>query len=324
MKAIVATAYGSPDVLELQEVPKPTPSASEVLIKVHATSLNSADWRLMRADPIFIRFAMGFRQPKQPIGGSDVAGTIEAVGEDVTDFNIGDEVYADLSSDGRGGLAEYVVAPAHIVAMKPKSLSFEEAATIPLAGGTALQGLRNEGKIQAGQKVLIHGASGGVGSFAVQIAKAFGAEVTAVCSTGKVEVVKEIGADHVIDYKKEDFAQRPERYDLIFAPNGDRSIFDYKRALADDGLYVCGGGSMKQIFQAMLLGPFIARGGKRINGGFVARPDPEDLDTLSELIDEGKIRPVIDDIYPLADTAAAMRYLEKGAKGKVVIRVMTV
>ncbi len=322
MKAIVTTQYGSPDVLQLQEVEKPTPSASEVLIKVHATSLNSADWRLMRADPVFIRFAEGLRKPKQPIGGSDVAGTIEAIGKDVTQFNIGDEVYADLSSDGRAGLAEYVVASAHIVAMKPKTASFEEASAVPMAAGTALQGLRNEGKIKAGQKILIHGASGGVGSFAVQIAKAFGAEVTAVCSTGKVEMVRELGADHVIDYKQEDFAQRPERYDLIFAPNGDRSIFDYKRALANDGLYVCGGGSMKQIFQAMLLGPFLSRGGISINGGFVARPDAEDLDTLAELIDTGKIRPEIDGCYPLEETAEAMRYLEKGAKGKVVIRMM--
>lgn len=326
MKAMVYTKYGSPDVLEFKEVEKPTPKDDEVLVNVHAASANAADWRLLRGEPFFVRLESGLLKPKNKILGADIAGRVSAVGKHVTHFQPGDEVFGDLSESGWGGFAEYVSAPEHVLALKSANMSFEEAAAVPMAAVTALQGLRDKGKIQPGQKVLINGASGGVGTFAVQIAKSFGAEVTGVCSTGKMEMVRSIGADHVIDYTQEDFAapkrvdQNGQRYDLILAANGHRPISDYKRALTPNGIYVCSGGSMTQIFQAMLRGAFISMTGSKKMGSLLAKPNKNDLAFMTELIEAGKVAPVIDRRYPLSEVASAIRYLEEGhAKGKVVI-----
>ncbi len=321
MKAVVYTEYGAPlDVLQFKEVEKPTPSDNEVLIKVHAASVNAADWRLVRADPFLARFATGLLKPKNTIPGADVAGRVEAVGRSVTLFRPGDEVFGDLSACGWGAFAEYVCAGENALVLKPANIPFEQAAAVPLAAVTALQGLRNKGQIQAGQKVLINGASGGVGTFAVQIAKSFGAEVTAVCSTSKMDMVRSLGADHVIDYTQEDFTKTGQRYDLILAANGNRSIFDYQRALSPEGIYVTTGGSMTQLFQAMLLGPLMSMTGSKKMGNMLARPNKKDLALIKELLETGKVVPVIDRRYPLSEVPEAIRYLGEGhAKAKVVI-----
>jgi NADPH:quinone reductase-like Zn-dependent oxidoreductase len=322
MKAIVYTEYGSPDVLELKEVVKPTPTDNEVLIKVHAASLNAADLHYLRADPFLIRPTSGLLKPKNTFLGADVAGRIEAVGRTVTQFKPGDEVFGDLSESGRGTFAEYVCASENALALKPANLSFEEAAAVPLAAVTALQGLRSKGQIQPGQKVLINGASGGVGMFAVQIAKALGAEVTAVCSTRHLDLVRSIGADHVIDYTKEDFTQNGHRYDLILAANGYHSISDYRRVLTPQGTYVTTGGSMAQMSQAILQGRWISMTGSQKMSNMLARPNKQDLAFMKELLESGKVKPVIDRFYPLSQVADAIRYLEEGhAQGKVVITV---
>ena len=322
MKAVVYTKYGSPDVLQLKEVEKPTPKDNEVLIRIHAASANAADWHLLRGDPFLLRLGYGLLKPNNTILGADIAGRVEAVGNNVTQFQPGDEVFGDISGCGLGGFAEYVSVPEHAVISKPASMTFEEAAAVPMAAVTALQGLRDKGQIQPGQKVLIHGASGGVGTFAVQIAKAFRAEVTAVCSTRKVDLVRSIGADHVIDYTQEDFTKNGQRYDLILAANGNRSMFAYKRALAPKGRYVVTGGSMAQLFQAMLLGPLLSTAGRQNMGNVLARPNQKDLACMKELLEAGKVIPVIDRCYPLSETAEAIRYLEAGhARGKVVITV---
>ena len=322
MKAVVYTKYGSPDVLQLKEVEKPTPKDNEVLIRIHAASANAADWHLLRGDPFLLRLGYGLLKPNNTILGADIAGRVEAVGNNVTQFQPGDEVFGDISGCGLGGFAEYVSVPEHAVISKPASMTFEEAAAVPMAAVTALQGLRDKGQIQPGQKVLIHGASGGVGTFAVQIAKAFRAEVTAVCSTRKVDLVRSIGADHVIDYTHEDFTKNGQRYDLILAANGNRSMFEYKRALAPKGRYVVTGGSMAQLFQAMLLGPLLSTAGRQKMGNVLARPNQKDLACMKELLEAGKVIPVIDRCYPLSETAEAIRYLEAGhARGKVVITV---
>ena len=323
MKAIVYTEYGAPlDVLRLKEVEKPTPRDHEVLINVHAASVNAADWRLVRADPFLARFATGLLKPKHTIPGADVAGRVEAVGRSVTQFRPGDEVFGDLSACGWGAFAEYVCADENALVLKPADMTFEQAAAVPLAAVTAFQGLRDKGQIKAGQKVLINGASGGVGTFAVQLAKSFGAEVTGVCSTGKVDMVRSLGADHVVDYTREDFTKTAQRYDLILAANGDRSIFDYQRALSPGGSYVTTGGSMTQLFQAMLLGPLMSMTGGKKMGNMLARPDQKDLTFINELLESGQVAPVIDRRYPLSEVPEAVRYLEDGhAKGKVVITV---
>ena len=250
-----------------------------------------------------------------------MAGRVEAVGRNVTQFQPGDEVFGDLSNCGFGAFAEYAAAPETAFALKPTNLTFEEAAAVPVSAVTALLGLRH-GQIQPGQKVLINGASGGVGTFAVQIAKAFGAEVTAVCSTSKVELVRSLGADHVIDYTQADFTQNGERYDLILAANGYQPLAAYQRALAPQGIYVMTGGSTAQMFEAMLLGPWRSRKGSQKMGNILAKPSQKDLIVLKELIEAGKVTPVIDRRFPLAETAEAIRYVEAGhAKGKVVITV---
>src|SRR5574341_1387269 len=250
MKAILQTNYGSPDVLKLTEVEKPAPKANQVLVKVHASSVNAGDYRIMRANPFFIRLmGQGFLKPKDPRIGSDVAGRVEAVGENVQQFRPGDEVFGCAN----GAFAEYVLARETYLALKPANRSFEEAAAVPVAGLTALQGLRDAGGIRSGQKVLIQGASGGVGTFAVQLANSFGAEVTAVCSPRNLDMARSIGADHVIDYTKEDFTRKRQRYALIFAANGYHSLSAYKRALCPQGVYVCAGGTMPQFFEVILL-----------------------------------------------------------------------
>ncbi|WP_374686169.1 NAD(P)-dependent alcohol dehydrogenase [Promineifilum sp.] len=323
MQAIVYTQYGSPDVLQLREVAAPQPADGEVLVKVHATGLNAADRYALSGQPIIARLITGgLRRPKHTILGADVAGVVAGVGRGVTQFQPGNAVYGDLSGVGSGGLAEYVCAPEGVWARKPEGISFEQAAAVPMAAVTALQGLRDKGQLRAGQRVLIYGASGGVGTFAVQIAAALGGEVTAVCSARNADMARALGATHVIDYAREDFARNGQRYDLILAANGYRPIGDYRRALAPGGVYVMVGGTMSQIFQALLLGPLLsARGGGQI-ASLTARPNRTDLAYVGELLQTGKIRPVIDRCYPLSETPEAFRYLEwEHARGKVVINV---
>lgn len=320
MKATVNTKYGSPDVLRYEEVEKPSPKADEVLVRVHASSINAGDWHLLRADPWMIRLVFGLTKPKITILGADIAGTVESVGDEVTEFSVGDAVFGDISNAGFGAFAEYAVAPESALAKKPETLTFEEAATVPAASVTALQALRDHGKIAAGEKVLINGASGGVGSFAVQLAKHFGAEVTGVCSTRNLERVSALGADHVIDYTQEDFADSGAQYDLIHAANGNRSLFDYKRALLPKGRYMMSGGDMGQFYQVMLLGPFVSMMGSRKMGNMLVNPNGKDLAFVAGLIDGGEVVPVIDRVYPLAEVADAIRYMEsEHAQGKIVI-----
>ncbi len=321
MKAIVNTEYGSPDVLRLSDVAKPAPQAGEVLVKVHATSLNAADRLILSGKPFIVRLSTGGpRRPKHTILGADVAGVVEAVGPGVTQFQPGDAVYGDLSGVGSGGLAEYVSAPERVWAPLPNGIPFEQAAAVPMAAVTALQALRDKGQLRPGQRVLIHGASGGVGTFAVQIAKALGAEVTAVCSPRNADMARALGADHVIDYTRDDFAQRGERYHIVLAVNGYRPLGDYQRVLAPGGVYVMVGGTMGQIFQALLLGPLLSRRGKV--AAVTAKPDRADLAVVGELLQAGQVRPVIDRCYPLHEAAEAFRYLEREhARGKVVITV---
>lgn len=322
MKAIVYTQYGSPAVLEFKDVEKPMPKDDEILIQVYAASVNSGDLHLLKADPFLVRLSSGLLKPKNTILGADIAGRVEAVGTNVKRFKPGDEVFGDISGCGWGGFAEYVCAREDALALKPAKLTFEQAAAVPMAGVTALQGLRSKGRVQPGQKVLINGASGGVGTFAVQIAKSFGAEVTAVCSTGNMDMVRSIGADHVIDYTQENFTQNGHRYDLIIAANGYHPISDYRRVLTPKGTYVMTGGSEAQLFEAMLRGPWISRSGSQKMGNLLARPNQEDLAFMKELLEAGKVVPVIDKRYPLIETAEAVRYLDEGhAKGKVVITV---
>src|SRR6266567_4148252 len=311
MKAMVYHTYGSPDVLKLEEV--------------HATSVNAGDWHLLRAKPFLMRFmGFGLIKPKHTILGSDIAGRVEVVGRNVTQFQLGDEVFGNTVKSGFGGFAEYVAVPENALVLKPTTISFEEAAAVPQAALTALQGLRDKGHIQKGQKVLINGAGGGVGTFAVQLAKSFGAEVTAVCSTRNLDIVRSIGADHVIDYTQEDFTRNGQRYDLILAVNGYHSISDYKRALNPEGVYVTTGGSNAQMFQGMLLGPLISRTGRQKMGNSAHKPNQKDLIFMKELIEAGKVTPVIDRRFPLRDVADAIRYLEAGhAQGKVIITVAT-
>ena len=323
MKAIIQTKYGLPDVLTYEDVDKPIPGDDQVLVRIHAASVNAADWRILRGKPLLFRPMFGFPKPKNPIPGSDLAGVVEAVGKDVTRFKPGDEIFGENGfEDGMGAFAEYAAVPARNLLPKPANLSFEEAAAIPLAGGTALRSLRRAGKLQTGQSVLINGASGGVGTYALQIAKALGAEVTAVVSTRNVEQAHELGADHVIDYKKDDFAQNGQLYDLILGVNGNRPLRDYKNCLTKNGTYVMVGGKNRQIFQAVLLGSLASRGGKTITIT-PAEPEIEDLVYLTELIETRKVKPVIDRTFPLNQTADAMRYIDTGhARGKVVIEVV--
>jgi NADPH:quinone reductase-like Zn-dependent oxidoreductase len=322
MQAMVYTQYGSPDMLGLTEVAIPAPKADEVLVKVYAVSVNAADLHLLRANPFLIRFMSGLLKPKHTILGSDIAGRVEAVGSSVKQFKPGDEVFGDISGCGWGGFAEYACARADALVLKPANISFEQAAAVPMAAVTALQGLRNSAPVRPGQKVLINGASGGVGSFAVQIAKALGAEVTGVCSTGKMELVRALGADEVIDYTQADFTQNGRHYDLILAANGYHPLSDYRRALSPTGTYITTGGSEAQMTQAMFQGRMLSRSGGQKMGNLLAKPNQADLQFVTALVEAGKVKPVIDRCYPLAEVPAAIRYLEEGhASGKVVISV---
>ncbi|UCD63980.1 MAG: NAD(P)-dependent alcohol dehydrogenase [Candidatus Zixiibacteriota bacterium] len=323
MKAVVYTRYGPPEVLQLRDVAKPVPEDGEVLVRVFAAAANAYDWRLLGAKPYLIRLmGFGLLKPRNKILGADIAGRVEAVGRNVKRFQPGDEVFGDISEDGNGGFAEYARASEVFLASKPANISFAEAAATPFAALTALQGLRDRGRIRPGQKVLISGASGGVGTFAVQIAKSFGAEVTAVCSTRNLDLIRSIGADHVINYTRENFTKSGRHYDLILAVNGHHSIAAYKRALSPGGVYVMAGGSMSQLYQTTLLGPWLSMAGSKKMGTFVMRPNTEDLLFVKGLLEAGKIVPVIDRRYPLSEVAEALRYLEQGhARGKVVITV---
>jgi NADPH:quinone reductase-like Zn-dependent oxidoreductase len=321
MKAMIYTQYGSPDGVRHAEVPKPTPKAGEVLVKIHAASVNSADVRLLRGQPFVIRFAgYGVFKPKHTTLGGDIAGRVEAIGSGVTAYKVGDAVYGDLSNVGMGGFAEYVAVPQAVLAPMPGNLSFEEAAALPLAGMTALQAVRDKAQVQAGERVAINGASGGVGTFAVQIAVALGAEVTAIASEGKHALLRELGAAHVIDYAREDFTEREGGYDVILAINGYHPLAHYARALKAGGRYVMVGGSDAQIFEAMLRAPFMPkRNGIRL-GNLVAKATPDHLRALTALAERGAVKPVIDRCYPLRQLADALRYVEVGhAHGKVVI-----
>ncbi|PSR18926.1 alcohol dehydrogenase [filamentous cyanobacterium CCP3] len=321
MQAIVQTEYGSPDVLHLEQVDRPVVSDHGVLIRVQASSVNAGDWHLMRGTPFFIRLIFGgLRQPKIKTLGSDVAGRVVAVGKEVTQFQPGDEVFGNLSEDGFGAFAEYVCAAETTLVHKPANISLAAAAAVPGAGLAALQALRDVGQVQPGQKVLINGASGGVGSFAVQIAKAFGAEVTAVCSPQKLAMVQSLSPDHVIDYTQTDITQPGQRYDLILDAAAYRSVFDYLPALTPGGTYVLIGGSMTHFLITMLLGPWIARTSRHRVTCLEQKTSQADLTTLKELLETEKIRPYIDRCYPLSEVPAAIRYVEqRQVKGKVVI-----
>ncbi|MFC9294183.1 NAD(P)-dependent alcohol dehydrogenase [Streptomyces sp. NPDC057011] len=324
MKAVVQDRYGSPDVLEIREVDRPVPADGEVLVRVHAASVNARDWHLMRGDPYVARLVLGLGRPKERIRGTDFAGRVEAVGRLVTRFRPGDEVFGEAD----GAFAEYVCAPEGSVEPKPAALTFEQAAAVPLAGNTALMGLRDLAHVEAGQRVLVNGASGGVGTFAVQIAKALGAEVTGVCSTRNADLVRELGADRVVDYTGEDFARNGHRYDVVFDLVGNRSLADCRRALTPAGTLVLSGGGtsgggslfgpMGLIIRGPLLAPFVSQ---RLLV-LTATPKRENLATLREFAETGQVTPVIDRTYPLDEAPEAIRYVEvEHARAKVVITV---
>jgi NADPH:quinone reductase-like Zn-dependent oxidoreductase len=323
MRAIVRYVYGSPDVLQLQDIDKPVVKDDEVLVRVRAAGVNMADVDYLRGQPAAARLVTGLRRPRNRGLGLDVAGQVEAVGKSVTQFQPGDEVFGDLTEHGFGAFAEYACAPEDAFALKPLSLTFEEAATVPQAAVMALQGLRGTRPIEPGQKVLINGAGGNVGPFAVQIAKSFGAEVTGVDSTGKLDMLRSIGADHVVDYTKEDFTTIGQRYDRILDVAAYHSIFECKRALKPNGVYVVVPNSMAGMFHAVFLGPLISMAGSRKMSIQPGRPfDKADVAFLKELIEAGKVAPVIDRRYLLSEVPEALRYQEEGhPRGKLVITV---
>ncbi len=322
MRAILYQEYGPPEVLQLAEVAQPTPQDDEVLIRIRAASVNPKDWHYLRGTPYLVRMRAGLRRPQDPRLGSDLAGQVEAVGRNVTRFKRGDEVFGAAN----GAFAEYVCAPEGAIVQKPAPLSFEQAAAVPVAGLSALQALRDKGQLQRGQKVLIHGASGGVGTFAVQLAKVFGADVTGVCSTRNLDLVRSLGADHVVDYTQEDFTRSGERYDLILDAVGNRSVADWRRALTPEGTLVLVGGAdqgrwlgpLAGVLRAVVVSQLVRQ--KLLP--FMARLRQEDLLFLRDLLETGKVVPVIDRSYPLEAVPEAIRYLEQGhARGKVLITV---
>ncbi len=322
MRAVVYNRYGSPDVLELREVEMPVVKDDEVLIRIQAASINRSDWETLTARPLYVRLTgAGFLKPKRPILGSDVAGRIEAVGRSVTQFQPGDEVFGDILWHGLGAFAEYVSVPESApLAVKPASMAAAQAATLPQAAVLGLQGVRAKGHLQPGDSVLINGAGGGAGTFAVQIAKSLGADVTGVDSTPKLDVMRSIGADHVIDYTREDFTKSGRRYDRIIDFAAHRSIFANKRALHPDGIYLIVGGSMPRLLQAAIIGPLISKTGTQQMGVLVAKPNKEDLSHVARLVEAETITPLIDRRYELSEVAEALRYLGEGhAKGKIVI-----
>jgi NADPH:quinone reductase-like Zn-dependent oxidoreductase len=322
MKAITQDRYGSPDVLELRSIDKPLVGDDDLLVRVHAAAVDAGVWHLMRGVPYIVRMAFGLRKPKKNVLGADMAGQVEAAGKNVTQFQPGDEVYAEVDT---GSFAEYICVPESLVGLKPANLTFEQAAAVPLSANTALQGLRDRGQVQPGQRVLINGASGGVGTFAVQIAKSFGAEGTGVCSTRNVDLVRSIGADHVIDYTREDFTKSGQRYDMILDLVGNHSTSDCRRALTPKGTLVLSSGNggrwlgpIGRIIDALVLSPFVRQRLRPL----VATRSKENLVALKELMESGRVTPVIDRTYPLGETPEAIRYVEEGhARGKVVILV---
>lgn len=319
MKVAVFHEYGLPDVLKIEEVETPTPSDDEVLIKVHATSINDWDWGVLRGIPFPNRMLFGVLKPKMAILGGDVAGRVEAVGKKVTKFKVGDAVFGDLTESGWGAYAEYVCANQNALVQKPASITFEQAASLPQASVLAMTGLRDKKHIQAGQKVLINGAGGGTGTFAVQIAKSMGAEVTGVDSAIKLDTMRDVGADHVIDYRKEDFTRNGQRYDLILELISQRSVLDYRRALTPNGVCAMVGGTMSRIFEMAILGSLLSMMTSQKMGIVALRPN-KDLDYMLELIEAGKVTPVIDKVYQLSEIADAFRYFGDGqAKGKLII-----
>jgi len=319
MKAIVYTEYGLPDVLKLEEIENPVPKSNEVLVKVHAVSINDWDWGLLQGKPFMNRLFFGLLRPKIRILGSDIAGQVEAVGPNAKQFHVGDEVFGDLSGSGFGGFAEYVCARENTLVSKPVSMTYKQAAAIPQASMLALQGLRSKRQIESGQRVLINGAGGGAGTFAIQIAKSFGAEVTGVDSTVKLDVMRSIGADQVIDYTKEDFTRIGRSYDFILDFAAHHAISDYWRVLNSNGVYVVVGGSMSRILQVMLCGPLISMTTSKKIGILMHEPN-KDLVLIKDLFESGAVRPVIDECYPLSEVPEAFRYFGEGRhKGKVVI-----
>jgi NADPH:quinone reductase-like Zn-dependent oxidoreductase len=326
VKAIVRDSYGSPNVLELTDIDKPEPADDEVLLRIHAASVNPADWHFLRGIPYIARMQFGLRNPKDRVLGCDVAGHIEAVGKNVTMLQPGEEVFGSLFMHGLGAFAEWVCISEDLLAPKPAALSFEQVAAVPLAALTALQGLRDHGRIEPGHKVLIIGASGGVGTFAVQIAKSFDAEVSGVCSTKNLEMVRSLGAEHVIDYTKEDFTHSGQKYDLIFQLAGTLSPSECRSALTSKGTLVISSGESEgrwigpvdRVIKALVLSAFVSQ--KMVS--FTVKPNREDLQLLKQFIEDGTITPVIDRTYPLAQVPEAIGYLEEGhARGKVVITV---
>jgi len=319
MKAIIRTKYGSEDVLQLKQVEKPTPKEDEVLVKIHAAAVNPLDKYFMRGTPVFIRFVAGLLKPKHKTLGADIAGQVEAVGNNVTQFQPGDEVYGDIH---RGGFAQYASVSEKLLVLKPTNASFDEAAAIPVAGLTAVQILRDQMQIKPGQKILINGASGGVGTYAVQVAKHYGAEVTGVCSTRNVEMVRSIGADQVIDYTKEDFTQTGDFYDLILDNVGNRSLSDLKRILAPNGIYLLNAFAPKLMLQLGFQSGKSKKSSQTLGNSDVAKANQKDLEFLTELFEAGKIVSVIGQVYPLSETPAAIRHLEGGhAQGKLIITI---
>lgn len=324
MKAIVNKAYGPPGVLELKEVEEPVPGGAEVLVRVLAAAVNPGDWDMLHGTPYVLRLATGLRRPRNKVLGLAIAGLVEAVGSNVSEFGPGDEVYAEI---GKGGFAEYASVPEDALAPKPSNLTFEQAAAVPITGVTALQALRDIGRVQPGQKVLINGASGGVGTFAVQIAKTLGADVTGVCSTTNVDLVRSIGADHVIDYTADDFTRNRQQYDLILDNVGNRTLSELRRALTRHGTLIPNsnkgsgrwlGSFVRRAVQALVVSPFVPQ---RLRP-FAATNKREDLVVLTELIESGKVTPVIDSTYPLDEVAEALTHYGAGhARGKVVITI---
>ena len=320
MKAIVHTRYGPPDVLRLEEVPRPIPADDEILVKVHAVSVNRSDWEGLTGKPLYARMN-GLRKPRRQILGSDVAGRVEAAGRDHTDFQPGDDVFGEMESYG-GGFAEYVCTRGTHWARKPPTMTFEAAASIPQAGVIALQGIRDRGGVKAGQSVLINGAGGGAGTFAIQLARSYGAEVTAVDNAGKLDFMRSLGADHVIDYAKVDFTRNGLRYDLILDLIADRSAVSYARALRSGGTYYAVGGSVATFLQILLLAPWLRMARNRKLRVLAVRRNRKDLLHVTELCQAGRLVPAIDRTYPLSDVPAALRWLGEGhVKGKVVITV---
>ncbi|WP_042224163.1 NAD(P)-dependent alcohol dehydrogenase [Oceanobacillus manasiensis] len=322
MKAIISEKYGLPDTLKLRELATPIPVGNQVRVKIHASSINFGNLVLLSGKPLPARLAFGLIKPKYPIPGGDIAGVVESVGEKVNQLKVGDEVYGDLSGSGWGAFAEYVVVDEKELVLKPRNLSFTESAAVPMAASTALQAIRDKGMIRSGQEVLIHGASGGVGTFAIQIAKAFGANVTALVSTRNIDIAKSLGADYIIDYKTEELHNDNRTFDLIIGANGSQSISTYKRKLKDNGIFVHIGGKSSQLFQTTTLGSWLSIFGKKKYRTFSQGPNPKDLLFIKDLIEEGKIKPIIDRSFSLSEVPEAFQYaLDGHLQGKIIITI---